>query len=70
MLRTSGGIQVQCRKDGYRQLNTAVGDDFNAVTLVNVLFWPGFIVDAVSGSYTKYPSHYLVSMEKITVTKQ
>ncbi len=68
--RSSGGVQVNCRKEGYRQLNTAVGDDFNAVTLVNVLFWPGFIVDAVSGSYRKYPSHYVVSMEKIAVSKQ
>ncbi len=63
--RGQGPILVECKKEGYRQLNTAVGDSFNAVTLVNVLFWPGFIVDAISGCYKKYPSHYVVTMEKI-----
>ncbi len=63
--KANGRLTVSCTKKGYRQLNTAVGDNFNAVTLVNVLFWPGFIVDAVSGSYRKFPSHYLVTMEKI-----
>ncbi|XVN44021.1 MAG: hypothetical protein RCG16_08350 [Rickettsia hoogstraalii] len=53
------------QKEGYKQLNIAVGDNFNSVTLINVLFWPGFIVDALSGSYKKYPSHYLVAMENI-----
>ncbi len=62
--RGEGAIQISCKKEGYHQLNMAVGDSFNAVTIVNVLFWPGFIVDAVSGSYKKYPSHYLVTMEK------
>ncbi len=63
--RSSGTIQVNCKKIGYRQLNTAVGDSFNATTLVNILFWPGFLVDAMSGAYKKYPSHYVVSMERV-----
>jgi hypothetical protein len=62
--RSNGSLQVNCKKEGYIQLNTAVGDSFNSTTLVNVLFWPGFIVDAVTGAYKKYPSHYVVSMEK------
>lgn len=61
----NGPIHINCTKPGYRQLNMAVGDSFNALTIVNVLFWPGFIVDAVSGAYKKYPSHYMISMEKI-----
>ncbi|MBX3708619.1 MAG: hypothetical protein KIT56_01490 [Gammaproteobacteria bacterium] len=61
----NGAIIINCRKPGYRQLNMAVGDNFNALTVVNVLFWPGFIVDAVSGAYKKYPSHYMISMEKM-----
>ncbi|HJD59459.1 MAG TPA: hypothetical protein LFW20_02120 [Rickettsia endosymbiont of Omalisus fontisbellaquei] len=63
--RTSGAVLIDCKKEGYKQLNIAVGDNFNSVTLINVLFWPGFIVDALSGSYKKYPSHYLVAMENI-----
>lgn len=60
-----GTIIIMCKKPGYRQMNMAVGDSFNALTVVNVLFWPGFIVDAASGAYKKYPSHYLISMEKV-----
>lgn len=62
--RSNGAIHINCKRSGYRQLNMAVGDSFNAVTVVNVLFWPGFIVDAVSGAYKKYPSHYVINMEK------
>ena len=60
----NGAIRIDCKKAGYKQLNMAVGDSFNALTVVNVLFWPGFIVDAVSGAYKKYPSHYQINMEK------
>jgi len=62
--RGHGTINIDCSKPGYTQLNFAVGNSFNAVTIVNVLFWPGFIVDAASGSMKKYPSHYVVSMKK------
>ncbi|AIL65251.1 hypothetical protein NOVO_04345 [Rickettsiales bacterium Ac37b] len=31
--------------------------------LVNVLFWPGFIVDAATGAVHKAPSHITVFME-------
>ncbi|WP_341787637.1 hypothetical protein [Rickettsia endosymbiont of Cantharis rufa] len=64
--RISGAVLIDCKKEGYKQLNIAVGDNFNSVTLINALFWPGFIVDALSRSYKKYPSHYLVAMENIT----
>ena len=60
--RSQGAVQVTCRKEGYRQINTSVGDNFNATTVINVLFWPGFLVDAATGAYKKYPSHYLVNM--------
>ncbi len=60
----NGAIRIDCKKAGYKQMNMAVGDSFNAVTVVNVLFWPGFIVDAASGAYKSYPSHYVVSMQK------
>lgn len=60
----NGAIRIDCTKAGYKQLNMAVGDSFNALTVVNVLFWPGFIVDAVSGAYKKYPSHYQINMER------
>ncbi len=63
--KAQGAVQVTCQKAGYRQLNIGVGESFNATTVVNVLFWPGFLVDAVTGAYKKLPSHYIVSMQKI-----
>ena len=63
--RGSGNIVINCHKAGYRQLNMAVGDSFNGLTIVNVLFWPGFLVDVATGAYKKYPSHYQINMEKI-----
>jgi hypothetical protein len=60
----SGAITPNCRKEGYVQKTFGAGDSFNAVTMINILFWPGFIVDAMSGSMHKYPSHITVVMEK------
>lgn len=62
--RTDGLLTVKCTKAGYKQSNVSVGNSFNKTTLVNILWWPGFIVDGFSGAYTKYPSHYTIMMEK------
>ncbi|MCH2037017.1 MAG: hypothetical protein MK137_00290 [Rickettsiales bacterium] len=59
-----GSLTPICKKDGYKQTSFGVGDSFNAISIVNVIFWPGFIVDAVTGSIHKYPSHISVMMEK------
>ena len=60
-----GTLSVNCKKDGYKQADVKVGDSFNAVAIANILFWPGLIVDGMSGAYKKYPSHYKIIMEKI-----
>lgn len=59
-----GALNVKCVKPGYYQKQIGVGQSFNAWTIVNVLFWPGIIVDALSGATQKYPSHITVMMEK------
>ena len=63
--RNSRDLTIVCKKPGYRQLNTSIGKDFDKKSLWNVLFWPGAVVDGATGAYKKYPSHYVVSMEKI-----
>ena len=63
--KARGNITINCTKENFTQLNTAVGDSFNSVTLVNILFWPGFIVDALTGAYKELPSHFVVSMKKV-----
>ena len=60
----AGALTPNCVKAGYVQKSFGVGDSFNAVTIVNILFWPGFIVDAMNGSMHKYPSHIAVIMDK------
>lgn len=48
----------------YKQLNMMVGESFNRATLLNILWLPGFAIDAVTGAYKQYPSHYVVTMEE------
>lgn len=62
--KKNGAIIINCKKPGYRQMNMAVGDNFNALTVINFLFWPGFIVDIATGAYKEYPSHFMINMER------
>ncbi len=62
--RGSGSLFVDCKKEDYKQLNVIVGESFNSVTLLNLLWLPGFAVDAITGAYKQYPSHYVVNMTK------
>ena len=58
-----GALNVRCSRAGYIQKQVGVGQSFNAWTIVNVLFWPGILVDAATGAIQKYPSHITVLME-------
>lgn len=58
-----GSLNVRCTRAGYVQKQVGVGQSFNAWTIVNVLFWPGVLVDAATGAIQKYPSHITVLME-------
>ncbi len=57
-------LKPECKKEGYVQSSAGVGESFDKIGLVNILFWPGFIVDGVSGAMHEYPSHVVVTMEK------
>ncbi len=41
------------RKKGYADQYAQVNTSFQTVGLLNIFFWPGFIVDAVSGDMMK-----------------
>ena len=60
-----GSLKIECKSGGYKQKSISVSQNFNAVTVANVLFWPGIIVDAVTGAMQKYPPHAIVQMEKL-----
>lgn len=62
--REYGGLQAHCSAKGYRQTGVGTGSSFNAWTLVDIIFWPSFFVDAATGSAKKYPSHVTVLMER------
>ena len=60
-----GALSVDCKKAGFKKKHVAVGESFNAMTVANVIFWPGAIVDAATGAIQKYPSKITVVMEPI-----
>jgi hypothetical protein len=62
--KSSGGLNFVCSKKGYKQTNQASVTGFNPVTLVNILFWPGFIVDGITGAYKTHPSNVFIQMQK------
>lgn len=63
-----GALTATCSMKGWKQAETAVGQNFNAWTVANVVFWPGAIVDAATGATQKYPSHITVLMTKEKAT--
>ncbi len=67
--RSQGPLTPSCKKPGYTQRNFGTGESFNKVTLVNIIWWPGLIVDALSGAMSQYPSHVTVFMEKDSSNK-
>jgi len=65
--KSSSSLLIYCKKEGYRQLSSSVGNNFDNMNVVNVLAWPGFNIDRIAKKSEKYPSHYLVSMEKLNI---
>lgn len=45
---------VQLKLEGYEPKTLIVQNSFNGVSVLNIFFWPGFIVDAATGSMMKY----------------
>lgn len=62
--RGKGTLRADCKKKGYVQQNMGVAQTINGITFINVLFWPGFIVDVVTGAMQKYPSNVTIQMKK------
>lgn len=63
--KDQGMLQFNCTKAGYKQVSVVSTQSFDGTTIANILFWPGFIVDASTGSMKKYPSNIMISMKKI-----
>lgn len=59
-----GGLTANCVAKGYKQNAVGTGESFNAWTLVDIIFWPSFFIDAATGAAKKYPSHITVLMQR------
>lgn len=47
------GNYIQIQKAGYQSTNMPIATTFQGVGWLNILFWPGFIVDAATGDMMK-----------------
>ncbi|WP_316824340.1 PEGA domain-containing protein [Pedobacter miscanthi] len=58
------GQTISLKLDGYDPKTFQPQTTFNAVSVVNLLFFPGFIVDAATGAMMKYdPKVYEITLE-------
>lgn len=48
-----GGKSISVQKKGYQSQYRMVNTQFQPIGLLNIIFWPGFIVDAVAGNTVK-----------------
>ena len=65
-----GDRTVTLRLDGYDPVTFQLADGFNAVSILNVFVPIGFIVDAATGSITKYTQKgYSVDMARGSVAQ-
>lgn len=57
-------MDVTVQLDGYDTRTFELSKEFNMVSILNIFFWPGFIVDALTGALFKYDkTTYTVDME-------
>jgi hypothetical protein len=56
--------QVLMSHDGYKTEIFTLNNTLSGTTLLNVLWWPGAIVDGISGRGGKYASSVSIVMEK------
>ena len=56
---------IIAKKEGRKSTPFVVESSFNAKSLWNILFWPGFLIDLGTGKINKYdPVIYNVEMEE------
>lgn len=57
--------QFLAKREGYRTKPLQLESSFNPISLLNILFWPGFIVDLATGQICKWDNtHIVIDLEK------
>lgn len=60
---------VTIELEGYDTRRFELDTEFNTVSILNVFFWPGFIIDIVTGAISRYDKDtYTVDLESGAVT--
>ena len=57
-------VAVRVVDDCYAESRAVAGKSITPSFWANLLFWPGFIVDALTGKFWKYDSSVVVQTEK------
>lgn len=56
---------VTYQLDGYEDQTVQLQNSFDPIAILNVLFWPGLIIDAATGSVMQYnPKIYQVDLSR------
>lgn len=48
-----GGKSVTLKKHGYQEQTTMVNSKFQPIALLDIFFWPSFLIDAATGNLVK-----------------
>lgn len=65
------GQSIVVKKDGYQDTGVLINSKFQNVGLLNILFWPGFLIDAATGNTMKIdPSKLNVEVNMSSANKQ
>lgn len=58
---TTNSYVVRVEKKGYASFNQPIKTSFQPVGLLNILFWPGFIIDALTGDMMKVETPSIIA---------
>lgn len=60
---------VTVQLEGYESRRFELDKEFNNTSILNIFFWPGFVIDALTGALFKYDQKsYTVDLEEGTVS--
>lgn len=62
-------MEVAIQLEGYEPRYFELDKEFNQTAILNIFFWPGFVIDALTGALFKYDKTvYTVDLEDGTVS--
>ncbi|HEV7348584.1 PEGA domain-containing protein [Telluribacter sp.] len=67
MRKSLNATSVVLTKEGYQTKLFSPSQEFDLVGILNIFFWPGFIIDAVNGSMMRFDSpYYQIKLEPVS----